>query len=203
MSIVVIDPTEFEIMVDVPSYERNRIKPDQSALVFPGASSSEEMARRNIGETDSLVTTLGQNRVEGTVYSVNPAVNPGWRSVRVIIRTTANGDQLEDGEFVSVWIATEQRNDVVVVPMNVMVYRDNKPYVYVIDAMTNRAQMRAVVPGLQGLGEQQILEGIEVGDILVTDGRFQLSNNATTRTIAGTEPMNEPMNEPTTGGQDD
>jgi multidrug efflux pump subunit AcrA (membrane-fusion protein) len=98
--------------------------------------------------------------------------------VQVKVRTTGETRRLEDGKYVTAWIATEAQKNVVVAPMGVFLYRDNEPYVYVVDPATRAARQRRVELGLAGLDAQEIRSGVKAGELLVTDGRFQLSDGA-------------------------
>jgi RND family efflux transporter MFP subunit len=183
--VVVIDPTRFEVTVDIPSFDRQRVRAGQSVLIVKSAETVEEMVRATTrgDEPSGQIARLPETPVLGEVYSVNPAITPGARSVRLRVRTTQNGDRLEDGEFVTLWIATEERTDVVIAPLNVFIYRDNEPFVFVVDPTDRSAEQRSVTLGLQGLGVQEIVSGVSAGERLVTNGRFGLSDGARVRDI--------------------
>jgi RND family efflux transporter MFP subunit len=176
--IVVIDPTAFEITVNVPAYVRDQIKIGQAVLIAVGDSDMVAAVSGNAAAAQSINDILAGFPVHGSVYSVNPAISPGGRSVQVKIRTTTGAKELSDGMFVTAWIATDQHEQVVVAPMNAVIYRDNQALVYIADADTGTARERQVTLGLRGFSVQEITTGVEAGELLVTDGRFQLSDNA-------------------------
>ena len=191
---VVIDPAVFEVTVSVPAYERQRIKPGQTALIATSEQNikaivegQQEAAGEKNDSASARVAQLPESPVQGEVFSVNPAISPGGRAIQVKIRTAEGARRLEDGMFVTVWIATEQRKNVVVAPMGVFTYQDNQPFVFVVDRKTSTAALQPVTLGLQGFGVQQILSGVEAGDLLVTDGRFQLSDGARIRLLSDAE----------------
>lgn len=191
---VVIDPSVFEVTVKVPAYERQRIKPGQTVLIATSEQNikaikagQQDTADKNGEKASAQIAQLPESPVRGEVFSVNPAISPGGRAIQVKIRTAEGARRLEDGMFVTVWIATEQRENIVVAPMNVFTYQDNQPFVFVVDRKTNTAELQPVTLGLQGFGVQQILSGVEAGDLLVTDGRFQLSDGAHIRLLPDTE----------------
>jgi RND family efflux transporter MFP subunit len=169
---VVIDTSVFEVTVPVPSYERGRVKPGQKALIALSGQGSLEST------TDAI---------RGVVFSVNPAVSPGGRSVQVKIRTTKGTERLEDGVFVTVWIATEERTDVIKAPAAALLYRDNQPFVFVVAPETQTVDLREVSLGLQGLVSHEVTAGVQAGDLLVTDGRFQLTNSAPVEVLKSNE----------------
>lgn len=85
--------------------------------------------------------------------------------------------------YVTVWIATDERQDVNVAPPNAFVYRENHPFVYVINRQTSTVELRSVKLGMQGFSGQEVISGIQEGDLLVTDGRFQLSNESIVKVL--------------------
>lgn len=201
---VVIDPSQYEITVDVPSFEASRIDVGQEVIILPGGSS----AAATLNAVESPSAEVGEEKplwqARGVVYSVNPAVNPGGRSVRIKVRTTQGAEYLRDGMFVTCWIATENRSEAVVVPFNALLYEENRPFVFVVEPQTNVAQRRAVRLGIQGLKIREIAEGVEPGDMLVTDGRYRLVDGAPVRIVnAGEETAgeNSPSNRVDSGSQ--
>ena len=61
---------------------------------------------------------------KGTVFSVSSSVSPGERSVRVTIRLDEGFANVQDGEPVSVWIVTEEKDRAIIAPFNTFIFRD-------------------------------------------------------------------------------
>ncbi|GJL62720.1 MAG: RND transporter [Nitrospirales bacterium] len=172
---VVIDPDRFEIIVQVPSYERSRIEAGQLALIAP---SGEAMQQSN---TKGPIEQRFPSR--GEIYSLTPAISPGGRSIEVKIRTTHGAEALKDGMFVTVWIATASHHDVVLAPLDTFVYRDNQPFVFAVSTEDGIVHERQVELGLQGFANQEIVSGVQAGERLVTEGRFQVSDGVHVRML--------------------
>ena len=168
--IVVIDPTAFEISVNVPSYEQRRLAVGQTVRISAG-----EHWLDTPPEAGGSVTT---GSVSGTVYAITPAISPGGRSVQLKVRTDDGAKLLKDGMYVTVWIATESRTDVIVAPPDALLYQENTPYVFVLDTATQVVTRRQVTLGVQGFAGTEIVDGLEAGETLVTDGRFQVTDGA-------------------------
>ncbi len=115
---------------------------------------------------------------KGTVFSVSPSVSPGERSVRVTIRIDEGGTNLQDGEQVSAWIATVEKNRAIVAPFNTFIFRDRQPYVFVVNEDKGIVEQRAIKQGIEGLAKREIIEGVEAGEKLVTEGKNRLVNGA-------------------------
>ena len=187
--IVVIDPTRFEVTVSVPAYQRLSLEPGQPARIVTGLDSTEEMVRGAANSADRGLGSLPEATVRGEVFAVNPAVSPGGRSVQVKIRTEASDGPppLQDGQHVTAWIQTATREGVVVVPLEALLFRDDRAFACVVDPATGTAELRALTLGLQGFDTREVLEGLEPGEVLVTDGRYQLSNGLPVRVIDAAE----------------
>ena len=182
---VVIDPASFEITVNVPSYERSRIKMGLPVAIIPGGDESEgngEVLATRSGE--SLEALLESFAVRGEVFSINPAVNPGGRTIQVKIRVKTGHGSLNDGMFVTLWIAAEARTSVVIAPLDAFVYRENQPFVLVVDSRENVARLRSVRVGMEDFANREILAGVEPGEKLVTTGRFLIGDGAPIKTLA-------------------
>ena len=180
---VLIDPSRFEITVSIPSFERGRIEPGTRALVaMDGGAMRAAIAGDDASSPDVI---------EGEVFSVNPAVDPGGRSIQLKVRTDESAaGRLEDGMFVTVWLLAEERTGVVVAPLDAFVYRDDQPLVYAVtggDDGSPVAEVREVELGLGGFERQQITAGVEPGDRLVTTGRFQISDGTPVELLADGE----------------
>ncbi len=187
---VVIDPSQFEITVDVPSFQAERIAVGQQVLLLPGGTSEAATISAVEGVVDASPGSAPSWQAHGEVYSVNPAVNPGGRSVQVKVRTTLGAEYLRDGMFVTCWIASQSKADAVVVPFDALLYEENLPYVFVYrpgeQPDEGTVERRNVALGIQGLTQREVLSGVEAGEQLVTDGRYRLVDGAPVRVLEPT-----------------
>jgi len=169
---VIIDPDQFEVTLELPYFEGVLATPGQPALIMTSAHMFPSVADLNVDGP------LHEGMVRGAVFSVNPAVSPGGRSIQVKVRTDKGSQGIRDGMFVTCWIVVDEKADAVVVPFDVFIYRQNKPYVFRVDQAGKRVEQIEVVEGISGLSMQEILQGVSEGELLVTDGRHRLSNGA-------------------------
>ena len=171
--IVVVKPNEFEITLELPYYEGALVHPGQQAFVLLGEAESLTVSQERPSEE-----MIGRWQSTGKVFSVSPSVDPGGRSVQVKVRTTQGIARMRDGMFVTCWIVVKEKADTVVAPYNVFLFRDNVPHVFVVSQSKDTVEQRAVKLGIEGLESQEILTGVEPGDLLVTDGRHRLVSGA-------------------------
>ncbi len=173
LPIIVIDPNRFEVNIELPAFQGGKVKPGQRALVILDKDRSKANSGRVTGE-DLMKLASAQ----GTVFSVSPSVSPGERSVRVTMRINEGFANLQDGEQVSAWIATQEKANATVAPFNAFVFRDRQPYVFVVNEAAGVVEQRAIKQGIEGLAKREIIEGVQPGEKLVTEGINRLVNGA-------------------------
>ena len=181
---VVIDPSQFEIIVDVPSFEAQSIEVGQKVIVLPGGTADQTVL--SVLEGEATVDPEGAGatwQVVAEVYSVNPAINPGGRSVQVKIRTRGEVPRLRDGMFVTCWIATEENSEAIIAPVDAFLYEENEPFVFAYSPESQTVQRRAVTLGIRGLSRYEIAVGVKDGEQLVTDGRYKLVDGTPVQVI--------------------
>ncbi|MBU2550310.1 MAG: efflux RND transporter periplasmic adaptor subunit [Proteobacteria bacterium] len=172
---VIIDPSRYEITLELPYFDAMLLTPGQPAFILAGGLSASGPDEASPGAAWTA---------RGTVFSVNPAVSPGGRSVQVKIRTTQGAENLLDGMFVNCWIVAEEKKAAVVAPLNAFVYRQNRSYVFVVDEPSGQVAQRRVSEGIMGLTSQEISDGVTAGELLVTDGRHRLVDGSPVEVLA-------------------
>ena len=176
LPIIIINPDQFDIDIELPAFQGARVRPGQRAFILLDVDPSAATARRVDGA--NLMAMARENGAIGTVFSVSPSVSPGERSVHVTIRVTPGIRKLQDGERVSAWIAVEDKNNAVVAPFNAFVFRDQKPSVFVVNQETGKVEQRQIQRGIEGLTRREIISGVQPGELLVTEGKNRLVNGA-------------------------
>ncbi len=169
--IVVIDPSQFEVIADLSTASGDRVRPGQTTIVTSNVTPSGQ------GNQSSDLTARAEAR--GSVYAVNPAVSPGNRSIQATARITSGSANLQHGESITLWIAAAENSNTVVVPLNAVAFRDQVPYVFVVDEATSTVEQRQVDLGIEGLNQREILSGVEAGERLVTEGQNGLVDGTT------------------------
>ena len=88
----------------------------------------------------------------------------------VKVRTTSDAASLRDGMFLRAWIATEEIPHTLVLPWNVLSFRDGRPYVYVVND-ENKVERRWLDLGMQGLRDIQVISRLKAGDQVMVRGQ--------------------------------
>ncbi|NEP19812.1 MAG: efflux RND transporter periplasmic adaptor subunit [Leptolyngbya sp. SIO4C1] len=171
--IVVIDPNNFEVVAELSASSRDRIQPGQTTLITPNTT-------QLVNANNSLVETA---EAGGDVYSVTPAISPGNRSIDVIAQVSNGFTNLQHGESVTLWIAVEEKQSAVTVPLNAVVFRNQVPYVFVVRE-DSVVEQREVTLGIEGLDAREILAGVSPGERLVIEGQSGIVDGATVRVVS-------------------
>ncbi len=185
--VVIINPSSFEITVQLPAFERDAITVGSEVLIDTNegafATGDRTEARPGIGAGRAPGLAVSDNAVRGRVSAISPSLDPERRSFQVTIRSSAAATRLQDGEFVTVWIAGRQAQDTVIVPYDAIRFEDNAAYVFVYDPQTRTARRTSVRLGLQGIEGVAILSGLEANTPIVTSGVERLSDGDRVRRI--------------------
>ncbi|OBQ57605.1 efflux RND transporter periplasmic adaptor subunit [Halodesulfovibrio spirochaetisodalis] len=172
-SIVVIDPSEYEITMDLPVYDGVNIKEGQSAVL----AASEEIISPETTELES-----GSNIATASVWAVTPAVTPEGRTIKVKLRTTSNPEALRDGLYINGWIAITEKEDALIAPRNSVIFRDNHAFVFVVNK-DGSVSKRAVTIGIHSLTRYEITSGITSDELIVTNGKHLLVDGSLVEVI--------------------
>jgi RND family efflux transporter MFP subunit len=170
---IVIDPGEFEVNVELPAFEGDRVRPGQRVYIVL----DEDMSAASAGQmTSDELTKLA--RSAGQVFSVSPSVTPGGRAMSVTMRINQGSENLRHGSRVSAWIAVEENPNATTAPFEAFVFRDRQPHVFVVNPETGRVEQRKITLGIEGISTREIVEGVNPGELLVTEGSNRLVDGA-------------------------
>lgn len=180
---VVIDPSAYEILVDIPSFQSLSIERGMEAQVAWGGMNLFE------GLDDPSKTPPGGTTnmpiAKAVVYAVAPAIAPDSRTVRVRLRTVENAGRLLDGLYVSVRILAAERKDVVQTRLDAARYENGQAYVFVVDQDKGIVHRRDVRLGLSEGQKVEVLDGLKPGDAVVVSGQERLVDGAPVKIVTG------------------
>jgi cobalt-zinc-cadmium efflux system membrane fusion protein len=157
----VADPTAFDVVLSVG--------PTDAAAVIPGKRVDLSAGEKAGGEAIGV----------GTVASVGAAVDTGSRSVPIRVTVVTPVRALRLGESVMGVIAVATQGNAVVVPVEALVPGDEPGSykIFVVDN-TGTAHSRDVKVGGRTEKKAEILEGLNGGETVVTQGAFGLTDSA-------------------------
>lgn len=119
---------------------------------------------------------FSDDAVSGRVIKVARSADPSTRSFPVELEIDNSSRLLMPGMFARAQIIVETFDDIMAVPRNAILDRNDRKYVFTVNG--DRARLNEVRLGSEFIGVAQVLDGIKVGDTIVTVGQEYLENNA-------------------------
>jgi multidrug efflux pump subunit AcrA (membrane-fusion protein) len=116
------------------------------------------------------------------VSELNPVVDPMTRTLEVTLSFTGNATGVRPGMFAEVRIITEQKDNIVKVPADVMIRRFGEDFVFVVRD-DNTVERRIVNPGIEIDNILEITDGLEAGEPVVYQGQNLLEDGSAVRVI--------------------
>jgi membrane fusion protein (multidrug efflux system) len=149
------------------------------------------LARLRAGQSLAVrVDAYPDQLFDGAIYAIEPGVDEETRTVLLRARLPNKGNKLRPGLFARVSLVLEQRENALVVPEQAIVPVGQKTFVYrVVDG---KAAMTPVTLGLRRPGQVEIVEGVNAGDVVVTDGQLKIRDGAAVTVLP--PPGNQPAN---------
>ncbi len=119
----------------------------------------------------------------GTLTFVDNAVDNTTGTIKLKATFPNGSSRLWPGQFVNVALRLTTRSDARVVPARAVQMSQDGEFAYVVN--DGVAQMRPVVTGAR-VGEEVVIEkGLEVGEVVVTEGQLRLAPGVRVRTKGG------------------
>jgi multidrug efflux pump subunit AcrA (membrane-fusion protein) len=166
--------------VDPGAYMTNTNSPIVTIVAMQTVKIRVPISERDLGKVrpglraSIRVDTYPGEVFNGTVQRISPTIDPTSRSGEVEI-SIANPDyRLKPGMFANVTLLLEQRQDVVVVPRDVVRRDGDNAAVFVVQDSV--AHLRPVTTGLQNDTQVEILAGLTPGTDIVLVGHQGLKD---------------------------
>jgi len=150
---------------------------DLSSVWVVGQVYEKDLGKVHVGSGASITTDAYPGRVfRGQVSYVDPKVDPQTRTAQARIELANPGQQLKIGMYVNVAFAAlaGTQSTTPVVPVAAVQNLGNRQVVFVASSDPNVFAMRPVRLGPESNGYYPVLEGLGVGDRIVTEGSFML-----------------------------
>ncbi len=125
------------------------------------------------------VDAFAERTFDASVHSVHPALDAQTHTVQVEIRLDNEELLLKPGMFARVTLITKRKDNVVVVPRDVVLGgKIDEHYVYVVEEASagKIARKHFVEIGIQQADRYEITKGLKVGETLVVNGMNYLAD---------------------------
>jgi multidrug efflux pump subunit AcrA (membrane-fusion protein) len=117
-----------------------------------------------------------------TVNEVSPVLDPSSRTLRIRLRFNNQGPRIRAGMFATVSLVTNSRQDVPVIPRASVINTYGSWIVFVVDERTI-AQRREITLGIENETLIEVLDGLEIGDRVVSAGQNFLTDGDPVRIV--------------------
>jgi membrane fusion protein, heavy metal efflux system len=150
---------------------------DLSSVWVMGQVYEKDLGKVVIGSGASITSDTYPGRVfRGRVSYIDPTLDPATRTAQARIELANPGQALKIGMFVNVAFAAlgEAEATTPVIPKSAVQNINNQQVVFIETATPNTYSMRPVKLGPEINGQYPVLEGLTVGERVVTEGSFLL-----------------------------
>lgn len=129
-----------------------------------------------------------EREFDAVVRELNPVVDPLTRTLEVKLSFNGVAEVVRPGMFAEVRIITEEKDDIVKVPADVVIRRFGEEFVFVVtdDGVANR---RIVNPGIEIDNILEITDGLSEGELVVYQGQNLLEDGSSVRVIDTVTPL--------------
>ncbi|MBE9029492.1 multidrug transporter [filamentous cyanobacterium LEGE 11480] len=170
--IVVVDPSTYEVELEIQADDANAVRLGQRAfVVLEEAVSAAQASGANRQDLLKLAQTRGS---QGSVFAISPSQTPGGRGTKVTIRNFRQVRNLKVGARVYVWIETVANPSAIVVPLGAVLARGQDFYVFVVKTADGTVERRRVTRGVEGLAGVEIISGVKADELVVVEGQNRL-----------------------------
>lgn len=155
--------------------------------------------------TELEVTLEGarQQAIKGKVTAINSVIDRETRNIQVQATLPNNDGQLVPGMFVEVWVFLGVGQPVITLPATAISYASYGNFVFVVEKIQGENGMSylGVRQQFVKLGDARgdqvaVIEGVKVGEEVVTSGVFKLRPGAAVTVTNEIQPSNNPTPDP-------
>lgn len=171
-AMVVVDNTQYEVTLNVPYYAAGKLKENQPVFISWSSALLTQSSESQF--SDDLVA-------HGKIFSVSPSISLEQRAIEVKVHTDKGAALLKDGMHVMAWILVDKKEDVLMVPNEALVVRNNKPFVFV--EQDGKVKLTKIETGIEGLDNIEVLSGLTLGTKVVTTGKHKLVDGTEVRLV--------------------
>lgn len=121
------------------------------------------------------VPSLDDAEIEGTIYSINPSVDPATGAGRVTVSILNSSGKLISGLFAYTYLEAERLYERIVLPSDAVLVRQGRDLVFRVE--DGQAMWVYVEIGARSGDQVEILSGLAPGDTIAVSGHFTLAHD--------------------------
>ena len=137
-----------------------------------------------VGQTIRIkVDAYPEDIFEGKVYAIDPRLDVAGRSLLVRALVPNKDQRLRPGLFARVTVLLQLKEDALSVPEQAIVPQGDAQYVFKI--VNGKVMLTKVVTGTRREGRVEIVDGLSVGDEVVTAGQLKIRDGSAVSIVNG------------------
>ncbi len=141
-----------------------------------------EIRKMKVGrEVELTFSSYPEKSFKGTVKAISPIVNPEDKTCKVIIDVANPGEEIKPGMHVDVEIASNIYENRLLIPQEAVLVRGGRKMAFVVE--DGIAKWRYIQVGFENEDFVEVLEGIEEGEQVITEGHLTLAHDAKVNVI--------------------
>jgi RND family efflux transporter MFP subunit len=129
-----------------------------------------------------IVDAIGGEEFEGQVVRISPLLDSQTRTAQVEIELPNPSGRLKAEMFARVDLNLTTQREALLIPRDALVYRSNRPGVFVVE--TNVVRFQPIETGLTEGGRIEVLAGLTEKETVVTRGANLLKNGDSVEVVA-------------------
>jgi len=131
-----------------------------------------------VGQTsDVRLSYLPGRTWQGRVEYIYPSLDPKTRTLKVRLKFDNEDESIKPNMFADVTIYGGAKREVIIIPREALIHSGNEDRV-IVSIGKGRFQPRNVTAGIESGELIEIIEGVNVGDRVVTSGQFLIDSEA-------------------------
>lgn len=147
---------------------------DISSVIAKAHIPQSDAAALKIGDKGTMTVPGIEEPIEGKVTVVSPALDPASTTVEVWLEAKNPKHTLKPGTSVQLSITAQTVKDALVVPANAVVTTPEGATAVMLAGPDGRAHQKAVKVGIRNGDDVQIVDGVNPGDKVVSNGAYGL-----------------------------
>jgi membrane fusion protein, multidrug efflux system len=166
----------------------NQVQPIFVTFALPADSLPQVRVRWKTG--DIAVTakdSSGRDLAAGKLSVIDNQINVATGTINYKAVFENAEEALWPGQFVSVRVRIDTLRDVVAVPVTAVQYGPDGPYAFIVGA-DRKVQKRSIKTGSVNKTTAVITEGLQPGDLVVTEGQYRIEAGSLVEVLASAAP---------------
>ena len=143
-------------------------------LEISAGINEQNVSKIRIGQEVLLkITSVSDQWMSGTITEISKVMNAQTKAYPVTIAMRNKADALVAGMYAEVQVIVDHADDVLVIPVDAIVYKEAKPFAFVAQP-DGTVKEAALTLGIHDGDNYVVTEGLQAGDLIVVKGNGNL-----------------------------